>query len=543
MGGILDQTNYDLQGHTGRAQANFNQTWQQKHKVSAIAGFEIKQLENQSNLSRLYGYNDEIAVSTPVDLITRFPTNPQNSTALIPAQKSITGTIDRFLSYYANGSYTYDDRYVFSASGRFDNTNFFGVQSNQRVLPLWSTGFKWNISHEKFFKSDLFDQLAVRATYGFNGNINKDLTAYTTVRYSTDGMTRSLAATVVNPPNPALRWEKVNMMNLGVLFNLRKNVLSGTIEYFIKKANDLIGDVAIDPTTGNNSFRGNVSDIKGQGVDIQLNGKIACSKQFGWMPGFLFSYATDKVENYTKTFVPGAQITGGQGDATSFSPLIGHPVLSIYSYAWGGLDPANGDPMGILAGQPTKDYSALLTKTTAADLVYSGPVNPTMAGAFRNDFYWNHLTVSVNIIYKLGHYFRRPSIDYGQLFTNWIGNKDYTERWQKAGDEERTNIPSVPSAVPASRSSRDYLFYSNTSILVQKADHIRLQDIVVSYDLDKAKLARLPFQTAHIYCNMHNLGILWRANKYGIDPDAVPYSEANVLPQPRSITLGAKFDF
>ena len=73
----------------------------------------------------------------------------------------------------------------------------------------------------------------------------------------------------------------------------------------------------------------------------------------------------------------------------------------------------------------------------------------------------------------------------------------------------------------------------------------QLQDIVVSYDLEKAKLARLPFQRAHIYCNMNNIGILWRANKYGIDPDAVPaYTDATkVLPQPRSITLGAKFDF
>jgi TonB-linked SusC/RagA family outer membrane protein len=542
LGDILDQTNYELEGHTGRAQANFNQTWQ-KHRVNAIAGFEVKQFENQSYQNRLYGYNSETLVSQPVDLVTKYTTNPQSTLVAVPSLRALTNLTQRFLSYYANGSYTYDDRYVFSASGRLDNTNYFGVKSNQRIVPLWSTGVKWNISRERFFKSDLFDQLAIRATYGHNGNINTDLTAYTTVRYGTDATTKATTAIVVNPPNPELRWEKVSMTNLAVLFSLKKNVLSGTIEYFSKKGDDLIGDVAMDPTTGITGFRGNVSNIKGHGVDVQLNGKVAVGQQFSWNPAFLFSYATDKVTNYSKILPGFSIITGSSGDATTLTPLNGHPAYSIYSFAWGGLDPTNGDPMGILDGQKTKDYSALLTKTTTADLVYSGPVNPPIVGAFRNDFYWNSFSISVNITYKLGHYFRRPSIDYGQFLNYWLGNKDYVNRWQKAGDEEHTNIPAVPGAVPSNMSNRDFRFYANSSVLVEKGDHIRLQDIVVSYDLDKAKLARLPFQMAHIYCNMNNIAILWRANKYGIDPDAVPYTLATVLPQSRSITLGAKFDF
>jgi TonB-linked SusC/RagA family outer membrane protein len=542
VGGILDQTDYELEGHTGRAQANFNQAWH-KHKVNVIGGFEIKQKESGSNQNRLYGYNDETIVSTPVDLVTKFQTNPLNTASAIPSPRIITGITERYLSYYANGSYTFNDLYVLSASGRFDNTNFFGIRSNQKIVPLYSVGGKWNLSHESFFKSNVFDQLAVKATYGLNGNVNTDLTAYTTVRYTTDGISRANVATVVNPPNPDLRWERINMVNMGVQFTLKKNVLSGSIEYFSKKGKNLIGDVAMDPTTGVTSFRGNVSNIKGQGVDVQLNSRVAINKQFGWNPSFLFSYATDKVLNYTKTFSSGALITGAQGDATSFSPLIGRPVLSIFSYKWGGLDPTTGDPLGILDGQKTNDYSAILNKTTPADLVYNGPVNPTMVGAFRNDFYWNNLTVSVNITYKMGHYFRKPSMDYGQFLNFWIGNKDYVNRWQKAGDEERTNVPSIPSVVPGNMSNRDYRFYANSEVLVAKADHIRLQDVVVSYDLDKSKLARLPFQMAHIYCNMNNIAILWRANKFGIDPDVVPYTNAQILPQPRSVTLGAKFDF
>ena len=543
LGDILDQTNSELEGHTGRAQANFNQTWQQ-HRVNVIGGFEVKELHNISTPNRFYGYNDETATSQAVDLVTRFPTNPQ-STAALPVMRAITDITDRFLSYYANGSYTYNDRYVFSASGRFDNTNYFGVQSNNRLVPLWSTGVKWNVSREGFFKSNLFDQLALRATYGYNGNINKDLTAYTTVSYGTDAISRASAATVLFPPNPELRWEKVNMMNVGVLFTLRKNVLSGTLEYFSKKGNDLIGDLGMDPTTGLTSFRGNVSNIKGQGVDVQLNGKVGMGNQFSWNPAFLFSYATDKVTNYTKAFNARSQILGGGGDITgvALAPMIGRPVLSIYSYAWGGLDPTTGDPLGYVDGVKTNDYANILGKATPADLVYHGPVNPTMVGAFRNDFNWNSFSVSVNITYKLGHYFRRPSIDYAELLIYWAGNKDFANRWQKPGDEEFTNVPSIPTLLPTSQNNRDYRFYSNSDILVQKADHVRLQDIVIGYDLEKEKIHRLPFQKAHLYCNMTNLGILWRANKFGIDPDAVPFTETKVLPQPRSLTLGVRFDF
>jgi hypothetical protein len=224
------------------------------------------------------------------------------------------------------------------------------------------------------------------------------------------------------------------------------------------------------------------------------------------------------------------------------TPYSGYPVLGIYSYAWGGLDPTTGDPLGILNGDKTNVYSDIVNKTTNAELIYNGPANPPIIGAFRNDFHWNDFSLSVNITYKAGHFFRRPSINYGQLVNFWAGNKDFTNRWQKPGDEAITNVPAIPGLYPTAGNSRDY-FYSYTEILVQKADHIRLQDIVISYDFEKSKWGRLRCENVHIYCNINNLGILWRANKYGIDPDAIPNGDALYLPQPRSITMGAKIDF
>lgn len=335
IGDILDQSIAELDGHTGRVQVNFNHVWQ-KHRVNVIGGFEVKQLETKSTTSRLYGYDDDIAVSQTMDYVTRFPTNPNNALNAVEYPRNVGGFLDRFQSYYANGSYTYNDRYVFSASGRLDNTNYFGVKVNQRLLPLWSAGFKWNISREEFFRSNLFEQLALRATYGYNGNINKNLTAYTTVKYGTDNVTKAITASVVNPPNPELRWEKVSMVNLGVVFALKNNVLSGTIEYFSKKGTDLIGDASMDPTTGITTYIGNLSNMKGNGVDVQLTGKIIKSRLIGWNSTLLLSYATDKVVSYDKKFITATLVAQGAGNdekQSNWAPFNGHPVFSIYSYA------------------------------------------------------------------------------------------------------------------------------------------------------------------------------------------------------------------
>ncbi|WP_205513818.1 SusC/RagA family TonB-linked outer membrane protein [Longitalea arenae] len=541
LGGILDQSLSELEGHTGRAQLNFNQKWQQ-HRLSMIGGFEVKQLERQSSQSRLYGYNDETINTQVMDYVTRFPTNPASTALVIPYPRTVTGTLDRYLSYYANASYTYNDRYVLSASGRFDNTNYFGIKSNQRIVPLWSLGVKWNVNREGFFETDLFDQLAVRATYGYNGNINKGQTAYTTLRYAPVTYTTATGATVINPPNPELKWERLNMFNAGVVFSLKKNVLSGTIEYFSKKGNDIIGDAVMDPTTGLTSFRGNMANIKGRGVDVQLTGKILNNK-LSWSATVLFSHATDKVTNYTRTFHPVIIAQQGSGDIPNgMTPYNGFPVLGIYSFVWGGLDPTTGDPLGVLNKVKTSNYSDILNNTTHAELIYNGPVNPPTIGAFRNDFHWNNISLSVNITYKFGHFFRKPSVNYGQFVNWWAANKDFTERWQKPGDEAITNIPSIPGQYPTAGNTRD-LFYTLSEVLVQKADHIRLQDIVIAYDFDKAKWTRLRCQNLHVYCNINNVGILWRANKFGIDPDALPNADAQLLPQARNITLGAKIDF
>ena len=171
------------------------------------------------------------------------------------------------------------------------------------------------------------------------------------------------------------------------------------------------------------------------------------------------------------------------------------------------------------------------------DLHYFGSAIPTVYGNFTNTFAYKNFSLDVGISYKLGYWFRRSSINYTNLFTEWMGHRDYSERWQKPGDEALTN---VPSNVYKTNTNRD-AFYSGSSVLVEKGDHIRLQYLNLAYQINQNIWRNAPFKKLEVYANASNLGILWQASQSGIDPD---YNLGNntIIPAV-NYTLGLKANF
>lgn len=533
VGDILDYSNAILESNSLRGQLNFQHGWNGIHNLAAIAGVEVRQATGNGIETRLYGYDDNTATSIPVDYVTLFNNNPYDGSA-IPNMDYITGTEDRNISYYANASYTYKSRYIISGSARKDESNLFGVNANQKGVPLWSAGLAWivtSVNSNPF--GTWLPYLKLRATYGYNGNVNKSLTAYTTAIYMTNHTTKLPQALIVSPPNPDLRWERTGMLNIGMDFQTKNNLLSGNVEYYHKKGLDLIGVAPLDPTAGfivanKSNFTGNNANMKGHGIDVQLELK----KRFGsfdWNSTFLFSYATNTITKYDyKTPISNYL-------STYPAPLEGKPRFGIYSYPSAGLDPETGDPQFYYNGKISKDYRTIRSKGTLDDLVYAGPALPPYFGAWRNTFSWHHVSFGFNLSYKFGYYFRRSSISYYSLYNNWTGNVDFEKRWQKPGDEKTTTVPSMPATADY---NADYL-YSNSSALVEKGDNIRFQDINVSYRFQKNTSHWLPFNSLNIYGYINNLGILWRANKSCIDPDYIfqPY------PPSKTYSIGIKLEF
>ncbi|CAM4208299.1 TonB-linked outer membrane protein, SusC/RagA family [Pedobacter westerhofensis] len=532
LGGIYDFQNSTGIGQDLRAQLNYHKSWNNKNELAAIGGYEMRALHTTGSSYRLYGYDPVHETSQAVNFLDYYTLyNDPYIASTISYSNGQTNLHDNYRSYYFNGSYTFDKRYTLSGSIRQDASNLFGVKTNQKAVPLFSTGLSWNITNESFYKWELIPVLKLRATYGYNGNVNKTVTAYTTAYYydaSQSGIHQPYA-TIINPPNPELRWERVQVTNLGVDFSSKNNIITGSIEYYRKDGKDLIGTVPYAPSTGILTFSGNTANTNGRGFDLILNTKNI-DRELKWNTNFLLSKVSDKIIKYLYASPVSSLLQ--YGDGLSQAPLVGKPLYALYSYKWNGLDPATGDPQGYLNGQASKDYSAIISSATPDNIVYSGSARPTVFGSFRNTFQYKGFSISANITYRLGYYFRKSSIGYGSDY-GLGGDGDYNLRWQKLGDEQYTYVPSIPN-VP--NNNRD-MFYSFSSVLVQKADNIRLQDVNFSYDLYRQGIKQLPFRHIQFYVYANNLGLLWKTNKAGIDPD---YQTG---PPPKAMAFGIKTDF
>lgn len=539
LGAIELQTIRQAISNSFRGQLNYQKNWQ-KHSLFAIAGYERAELDTQGDKYFRYGYNSRTGQSENVDTVSQFNLNPFG-TGKISSYTNLFGKLDRIRSIFANAAYSYDHKYILSVSARIDGSNYFGVKTNQKNVPLWSVGTLWNVDEEPFYQFDWMPLLKIRASYGYNGNLDKSYSGITTFRNSSSSATYTDLpfSNIVNVGNPELRWEKIAIANFGLDFGFKNHLINGRIEYYFKNGTDMLGDKAFPSSTGIKVLRGNYSEMKASGIDLSLTSNNL-NGALKWQTNFLISKVKDKISQYY-VFEPNSMYYVAE---YSNRPVLYKPVYAIYGYKWAGLDPLNGDPQGYLNGEISKDYSRILKETNIADLEYFGPARPAVFGGVSNTVSFRRLTFGFNISYKLGYYFRKPTIDYYALYhLNLYSsmNSDFSKRWQKSGDENLTNTPSMTSYTD--NGSRDQ-FFSGSSATVAKGDHVRLQDISLSFDLDRSNWEKNPFNSLQIYLYANNLGVIWKANNFGLDPDFIPSPGDRLMhPPTKSFSIGFKAGF
>ena len=209
LGGILDLINHDLISENWRGQLNYEQSFSDKHDINALGGFEVREIETENFARRSYGYNEEYGTAVAnLNYNQLYPYNPNGNQRIAAPPATVGGTINRFISYYGNAAYTYDNRYTFSASARRDGANIFGVRTNEKITPLWSVGGVWQMNNEDFYNIDFLPLLRLRSTFGYNGNVY-NASAFLTATYRNSFFTGERMATITSPPNPDLRWEQV----------------------------------------------------------------------------------------------------------------------------------------------------------------------------------------------------------------------------------------------------------------------------------------------------------------------------------------------
>ncbi len=516
LGGILDHRTNTYTAHRVRGQLDLQHD-RGDHALTGLVGGELSSSNTLSNGVRYYGYDERLPNSVPVDPVNPYTSLVTGRNIRISDPKTLSHLTDRFVSLFANASYGYRKRYWLTASARRDGSNLFGVRTNQRWNPLWSVGGRWMVDREPFYDAGWLPDLALRLTYGTSGNIDRSVTAYLVARSSVANSFNQPTMALQTPPNPDLTWETVGTVNAAVDFSLLASKrISGSVEYFNKRAYDLVSPAELPAASGLLTYIGNTASLRAQGVDVSLTSRNLTGR-LAWQTTLLFSWVRDRVTEYRVT--PTNNTSYIQG-----AYRIGKPIGSVVVYRWAGLDPESGHPLGYRNGEVSGDYAGIIAGTDVDDLRYVGPGTPPRFGSVLNTFTWQRWSLSFNIRYRGGYYFRASLLNYGTLLAGGYqgGSAAYADRWQKPGDEARTQVPSfVYPAVP----SRDQ-FYTNSEAAIEKGDQLRLQDIRLSYDWKKASFFLIAAR----------LGPIWQATGLDYDTD---YGFTDRAPQ---LTFGMKLN-
>jgi len=508
-GNIFYRANQTSKAYTFRQQLNYENTFADKHNLVALLGHEVRKTVIDYDNNTLYNYDPDMLSFSMVDQNVLYNTyGLMGGYGLNPSDFASLRNIDnRFVSLFANAAYTYDNKYMFSASIRWDRSNLWGTGSKYQNKPIWSIGAGWNIDREPWFRVDWVNRLKLRASYGIAGNIAKDAAPYMTASYYNNPNVGGVYGSVSTRPNPNLRWEKTTTTNVGLDFALLNNRLNGSIEFYNKMGTDLLANTMGVPTEGfgYTTYRINNGKMRNRGVELSLNGQIVRTADFSFDAGVTYSYNKNKVV-YVNVEAP---VYFLQLDYPDAYPIVGNPYNAIYAYKWAGLS-ADGLPQVLDAAGEATTYNP----SDLAAIIYAGSTEPTHLASLNLHLGYKRFDLSCMWLFQGGHKMRNtdlPMLNSAYNYTLWSYvstldpvNKDIANRWRQPGDEAKTDIPAAIFAENPlfSDASRTIYGYADNNVI--SATNLRLANISLAYNLPGSCLRNIGLSSARLQFNVEN---------------------------------------
>jgi TonB-linked SusC/RagA family outer membrane protein len=532
-GGVLNQSETDQDNYNLRGQLNLNPNFGPKNRLDAIIGAEIRQTVATSFANTAYGYDDRLQTSSGPSYTTNYKT-VNSTTSRVPYAQTYANLTNKYASFFGNFTYTYDGKYSLSGSARKDNSNLFGSNADIKNNPLFSFGGLWRIAEESFLKEKTWiSTLNIRATYGFNGNINNNASPFLIIAPSstTNAINGSPFASIANAANPLLSAERVKTINFGTDFSFFNNRLGGSVDAYWRKSLDLLGQVPIDPTYGFTSLYANQLQMTSRGIDLELHGTVIRSEQFSWTPSLNLSYNTNKV---TQAYFQQQTTTYYTNPS---NPIQGQSLGSVYVYRFAGLN-NQGDAM-IYNGSNQKIFAddKSFSTTDLGALTNKGVTIPPYFGSFANTITYKRFEIYALFTFKAGDVFTRPGPNqYFSLPYTRVLNSSWANRWEKPGDELTTNIPSIDA------NHEGLTNYLASDLFIDNASYVRLRDLTLTYHIPIKDWNWKFMRTLDVSITGRNLA-LWTANKDGIDPDYIPTSATVTLPPSKTFIFSIRAGF
>lgn len=542
-GDFLRQQNTSSTGYTGRAQLNYNKRIG-NHSFNGIAGAEIRSVLNKGNLASYFGYNDQSLLQQPVDFASIFGGAAAVRGTLVTSNTlgaltnffNQTYSDDRYLSAFSNLVYSFKDTYTLSASIRIDQSNLFGSDPKYKYKPLWSLGAGWNIHREDFMSNvKWIHELRLRGSFGFNGNVAKlSLPQVIAQAQNNTSNTPTLNSLILlSNANTGLRWEQTENLNLGLDYNIFKNI-SGTVNYYTKKTTDIMGNSSIDPTLGASSALVNYATIRNNGFEFSLKADWIANSNFNWNTGIVIGKNSSKVLDVYRVGQYNPQVLDVLGYVS------GYPVGAMFSYDMRGL---NNEGHPIIYDQSGTSY-VVNTSTTGTPLVtamsakesglvqYSGTSVPSINAGLSNRIDVGNFYFFAMINYYGGFKVRVPRPTPAEN-RPLLGSNNF---WRVPGDELKTDIPNLVDL----NSFAPGIAYRYNQNYVVHGDYLTLGDVTASYRLNNLNfIKKAGFKNVEIKAQVSNLYTVG-FNRYNFSMGTGSYAKSYVTP---TYTLGLFTNF
>ena len=506
--------------------ANYNRAFgaEEKHKLDALLGYswESNAYQSQSSMATNFAIASMGAnsIQTGNDLKIGNVTSSKNEYKLI--------------SFFARAHYSFDERYMITATVRRDGSSKFGANHKWGWFP--SVSAAWGLSQEGFMKDiKWISDLKLRAGWGVTGNQDglmpyKSLELYQAYGTYYDNGGSSTAFRITQNANPDLKWEETAMFNIGIDFSLFNGRLGGTIEYYDKKTSDMLYNYSVPtPTYVYDKIAANVGDMSNKGIEVMLNLDVIRNKKFSWNTSINLAHNKNKITKLSndlystdRVYVGDPWIRGASG-VTSHIVEEGYPVGQFFMLKCEGIDSngkfimvdLNGD------GQISDD-----------DRTYCGSAQPDLTFGWNNTFSWNRWDASFFIRGSLGQkVLNNPRAAYG--------NNTYVAGANAMKGDDLTLLR---------ENSRVCSYY------LEDGSYARLDNMSIGYTFDTKKIDWL--DKARIYVAAQNLFVItgysgldpevevFRGeasdNNAGLDPGIEP---RNYMPKARSFTFGVNLTF
>lgn len=516
---------------------NFNYTWDNqidlKHTFNDVHDFSLLLLQslysNVDEFSSLYSNNQPFDVGTD-----NMGSGVQ--TSYVVKSSYAKNTLN---SYAVRLNYAYKDKYLITASTRWDGSSVLSEGNKWQSFPSVALG--WKISKESFLEnSSVVSDLKLRASLGYTGNDN--VAPYTSQALLNQQTFYAAGANVVsgwqseNLANPNLTWEKTREYNLGVDFGFLKNRISGSVDVYDRLSDDLIYKQQLPAETGWKNTFANVGSVSNKGIEVLLTTKNIKSKNVNWETTFTFTKNVNKLEsiyNQDKVSDIGNKL------------ILGAPLNPNYNYVYDGVwqesEAAKAATYGMASGQARpKDLNGD-GKFNQDDRTVIGNPNPEWQGSFYSkltvgqfDFNFSVLTSQGQTVLSTFHQNFADVSDRGRQKIAM----DYFIPTNGTGIAANANNEN-PRPGPVATGAGAY--WTSLFGYYRDASYVKIKNISLGYTLDSELLKKLKISNLRVYVNVLDPFVFTKFDGYDPEWAGSPFG----VNRPASVTtqLGLSVKF